>query len=111
MRGDTGARIAVEMLPADEASGAAARSVSAFRTGSCVGLLFDRRKNAAQLFVDGQPTQELLFNTLGFKLDVEALQPAVCLAQDGARVCVEYARFVSEVGAVPAQYTFGARRM
>ena len=63
-----------------------------------VGCYFDRRQNVAQVYVNGALSEEVslrkLFKYLGFKFDVEAANPCVCLSQQGDAVGIEFARIV-----------------
>jgi hypothetical protein len=76
---------------------------TAWSVGSLIGCFFDRRKNSVQVLVDGKLSEEVslrkLFKDHGFKFDVEAANPCVCLAQQGDIVRVEVARFVPDIGA------------
>ena len=65
-----------------------------------VGCFFDRRKNTAQVFVNGALSEEVSLRKIGLKFDVEAANPCVCLAQQGDVVRIEFARFVPDVAAV-----------
>ena len=106
VRSDSGAATPIELIrDADTDSAAAA---VAFRAGTTVGVYFDRKKNVAQVFVNGKPSQELSFTKLGYKFEYESVNPVVGLEQNGSQVAVEFARFVPDLASVPQQFTFGA---
>ena len=75
-------------------------SSQAWTEGTVVGCFFDRRKNTAQVFVNGALSEEVSLRKIGLKFDVEAANPCVCLAQQGDVVRIEFARFVPDVAAV-----------
>jgi len=86
-------------------------SCPAFAEGVTVCVYFDRRKNIAQIFVNGLPSLEVNFNKLGYKCPANALNPTVCLKQADDRtsvIRVDYARFVYDLSVVPTKWVFGA---
>lgn len=83
-------------------SGVPPKSPSSWGAGRLIGVLLDRRRGLVQLYIDGEPSEEISFKKCKIPMDFEYLVPAI--DTDGFRnsFSVEFARFVPDADSIPA---------